>query len=292
MTRQGGLGRGLGALLPEGRSGDEYRIIDVDRVRPNPQQPRNSFDEATMTELAQSIEQVGLLQPILVRHIGEGSFQIVAGERRFRAAKRVGLSEIPVIVRQTDDTNLLTEALVENIHRSDLNPLEEAAAYRQLLDDFSMTHDELAVRVGKSRSAVTNSLRLLALSPAVQQKLTTGSLSAGHARTLLALEDHEQQQRVAQRVVGAGLSVRATEDLVRSLSDGASRLKDLADAAKKRAVSPYSEVQKRLTDALATNVRITGTDRRGRVVINYSGREDLERLLDIFGRGSGQNILP
>lgn len=292
MSRQGGLGRGLSALIPAAdQAGDVLRTVPVDRIEPNPRQPRDAFDEAALQELALSLSQVGMLQPILVRRLEADRFQIIAGERRYRAAKMADMAEIPVIVRQTEDAQLLTEALVENIHRADLNPLEEAAAYRQLLDDLGMTHEQLASRIGKSRSAISNSLRLMALPALLQHKLAVGSLSPGHARALLPLEDAEQQQRIAQRVIGEGLSVRATEDLVRSLQEGGDQLQELADTAKQRAASPYQELQSRLTDALATKVDITGSDRRGRVVINYSGREDLERVLSILGRGSGEDFL-
>jgi ParB family chromosome partitioning protein len=279
-------------LIPAAdEAGDALRMVAVDRIEPNPRQPRAAFDEGALQELARSLGQIGMLQPILVRGLDEGRYQIVAGERRHRAAQMAEMAEIPVIVRQTDDAQLLTEALVENIHRADLNALEEAAAYRQLLDDLGMTHDQLASGIGKSRSAISNALRLLTLPAILQHKLAVGSLSPGHARALLPLGDAEQQQRVAQRVIGEGLSVRATEDLVRSLTEGGDRLQELADAAVQRASSPYEELQARLTDALSTKVSITGSDRRGRVVINYSGREDLERVLTILGRGSGDDFL-
>lgn len=296
MARQSGLGRGLSALIPDREDDDvgprdRYRTVPLSAIEANPRQPRQTFDDAALHELALSIEQVGVLQPVLVRERDDGQYEIIAGERRFRAAELAGLGELPVIVRQTSDAAVLTEALVENIHRTDLNPLEEAAAFRQLLDDLGMTHDQLAVRLGKSRSAISNSLRLLALPPLLQQKVAVGSLSAGHARALLSLEDAEQQQRVAQRVVGEGLSVRATEELVRSLLDADDALDDLAREAKRRAASPYEHLERRLTDALATNVRITGSDRRGRVVINYAGREDLERVLGVLAQGTGEDLL-
>lgn len=292
MNRQVGLGRGLSALIPAAQqAGDTLRTIPLSMLRPNPRQPRQGFDEQALEELAKSIAEVGLLQPVLVRHVRDDLYELIAGERRLRAAQRAGLAEIPAIVRQTDDEHLLTEALVENIHRTDLNPLEEAAAYRQLLDDFGMTHEELAERIGRSRSAISNALRLLSLPPVLQHKLAVGSLTTGHARALLALDDADRQQRVAQRVIGEGLSVRATEELVRSLLEERDQLQDLERAARQRRSSPYAHLQERLTDALATKVRITGSDRRGRVVINYSGREDLERLLHILGRGSGEDLL-
>ena len=294
MTRQTGLGRGLNALIPapeDDAHRDGFARVPITSLEPNPRQPRESFDEAGLQELASSLRHVGMLQPILVRRRQDGRYEIIAGERRHRAAALAGMDRVPVVIRQTGDAQLLTEALVENIHRTDLNPLEEAAAYRQLLDDLGMTHEELAVRIGKSRSAISNSLRLLALPADVQQKLATGALTSGHARALLGLRDGEQQSRIAARIVAERLSVRETEDLVRQLTSDEDRLRALADAAKKRASSPYEELQARLADALSTQVRITGTDRRGRVVINYSGREDLERLLIILGRGAGENLL-
>ena len=218
MSRSHGLGRGLSALLPAAAPGQSGLIrIGLGAVRPNPRQPRRSFDPETLAELAQSLRQVGMLQPILVRPVEQGRYEIVAGERRFRAAQLAGMDEVPAIVRHTADDALLTEALIENIHRADLDPLEEASAYQQLLEDFGFTHEELAVRLGRSRPAISNSLRLLALPQSVQDLLTTGTLTAGHARALLALQDAGQQQRAAQRVVGEGLSVRATEELVRRL---------------------------------------------------------------------------
>ena len=292
MSRPVGLGRGLGALIPAGEESDgRYREIPLGQITPNPRQPREAFDEAGLHELAQSLREVGLLQPILVRPIDDGRYEIIAGERRYRAAGLAEFATIPALVRETDDAALLTEALVENLHRTDLNPLEEAAAYRQLLDDLGMTHEELATRIGKSRSAISNSLRLMALPPILQHKVAVGSLSAGHARALLALDDPERQQRVAQRVIGEGLSVRATEELVRQLLEGGDQMDALADAARRRAASPYADLQSRLTDALSTKVRITGNDRRGRLVINYSGREDLERVLAILGSGVGEDFL-
>lgn len=289
MSRPGGLGRGLGALIPSAGPGQSgLATISLSALDPNPHQPREAFDEVALDELAASIREVGLLQPIVVRPAAAGRYQIVAGERRYRAAARAGLEEIPAVVRRTRDEALLTEALVENLHRSDLNPIEEALAYRQLLDDFGMTHDALAAKLAKSRSAISNSLRLLGLPPRLQEQVASGLLSAGHARALLGLPRPEQQERVAQRIAAEGLSVRATEELVRQLvaagDDGH------GPAARTPAETPYAHVQQRLTDALATRVRITGTPRRGRVVIDYAGPEDLERLLAVLGRGTGEDL--
>jgi ParB family chromosome partitioning protein len=295
MARPGGLGRGLGALIPNaGPNSDGLLTLDLNAVVPNPRQPRGIFEQAALEELAESLRQVGMLQPILVRPRHDGRYEIVAGERRFRAARLAGMHRIPAVVRRTADDQLLTEALVENIHRADLSPLEEAAAYDQLLSDFGMTHEALAARLGKSRSAITNTLRLLALPPEVQGRLADGTLSAGHARALLPLEDRDQREQLAQRVVADGLSVRATEELVRMAmlssqeQDGARR--ELA-GVQRRNPAPFGGLERRLEDVLATKVQIKGTARRGRLVIDYAGREDLERLLDILGRGAGADLL-
>lgn len=295
MTRPGGLGRGLGALLPPATPGHSgLRELPLTSIVANPRQPRNRFEDAALEELSRSIRQVGVLQPVLVRPTGrDEEYELIAGERRFRAAALAGLDEIPAVIRETPDDELLTKALIENIHRTDLNPLEEAAAYQQLLDDFGMTHDALAQRLGRSRSAISNALRLLALPPGLQQLVADGALSAGHARALLALDRAEEQERVGQRIVAEGLSVRATEELVRrrlSRND-ASAMSDLAAAAKRRKASPYEGLQSRIGDVLGTRVQIKGTARRGRIVIDYSGAADLERLLQILGRGTGEQLL-
>jgi ParB family transcriptional regulator, chromosome partitioning protein len=295
--RPGGLGRGLSALIPSagpGRSG--LLTLRLSAVVPNPRQPRGTFDAEALSELAVSIKHFGLLQPVVVRPLDDDRFQLIAGERRFRAARLAGLDEIPAIVRHTRDEQLLTEALVENIHRADLNPLEEAAAYQQLLEDFDMTHEALADQLGRSRSAISNTLRLLSLPPGLQQQVAVGALSAGHARTLLALDDPAQQLRLGKRVIAEGLSVRATETLVRQLLErgdpgGRDAMDRLAAAAKARKGSPYRGLEERLGDALATRVRIKGTPKRGQVVIDYAGQEDLERLLDVLGRGTGEDLL-
>ena len=295
-TRPGGLGRGLGALLPAAGPGESGLVtLQLTAIVPNSRQPRANFDTAGLEELALSMKEVGLLQPILVRPLQAGRYEIVAGERRYRAAHLAGLKEIPAIVRRTEDGALLTEALVENIHRADLNPLEEAAAYQQLLDDFGFTHEALAGRLGKSRSNITNTLRLLSLPPLLQQRVQSGALSAGHARALLAVEDVDQQERAAQRIVAEGLSVRATEELVRRLVDQVdpeTQARDLATAATSKRRSPFADLQAQLSDALATKVQIRGTSRRGRVIVDYSGADDLDRLLGIIGRGTGVPLNP
>lgn len=297
MSKQGGLGRGLGALIPPAAPGQSGLVtVPLSELRPNPRQPRDRFDEALLEELAHSLRQVGMLQPIVARPDGVGGYEIVAGERRFRAARLAGMTEVPVVVRHTEDAQLLTEALVENVHRADLDAIEEAMAYRQLLDDFGLTHDALAAKLGKSRSAISNSLRLLALPAAVQALVTGGALSAGHARAILGLSDPDEQERLAQQVVAEGLSVRVTEELVRTIGERQARsadaaMGDLADAARRRSTNRFAHVEDRLVDALATKVQIKGSLRRGRVVIEFAGAEDLERLLDILGRGSGRDLL-
>ncbi len=296
MSRPSGLGRGLSALLPSALPGQSgLRMLRLDAIVGNRRQPRKDFDENALVELARSIAQVGLLQPILVRPLDDGRYEIVAGERRYRAAGIAGLEELPAIVRHTADEDLLTEALVENLHRSDLNPIEEAAACQQLLDDFGLTHEGLAEKLGRSRPAISNSLRLLGLAPAVQRHVAAGSLSAGHARALLAIERPEQQERTAQRVLAEDLSVRETEALVRRVGVDPERstaaLQELADQARRRASGPFAHLQPRLSDALATRVRVRGNRSRGSIVIDFSGTEDLERLLGLLGRATGDDLL-
>lgn len=290
MSRQAGLGRGLGALMPAatpGRSG--LMELPLRAIVANPRQPRRHFAPEPLAELAASLRQVGMLQPILVRPRADGRYEIVAGERRFRAAQEVGLDPVPAVVRATEDAQVLTEALVENLHRADLSPLEEASAYDQLLSDFGLTHDGLASRLGKSRSAVSNTLRLLALPQAVQDLVTNGALSAGHAKALLALPEAEQQVRLSERVVLDGLSVRQTERAVRALLDSSQGRRPGGPSRGERA-RLFGGLERRLTDALATSVTITGSTARGRVVIDYSGRADLERLLAILGRGVDEDF--
>lgn len=311
MSRPGGLGKGLSALIPAAAPGQSGLVhLRLEQIVPNPRQPRTEFDQTTLEELAASIRAVGLLQPIVVRPVrpsdngalaktgqhplaGADKYEIVAGERRYRAARLAGLDEIAAVVRHTGDDGMLTEALMENLHRANLNPLEEALAFQHLLDDFGITHEALAARLGKSRSAISNALRLLGLPGPVQERLVAGVLSAGHARALLSLPETEQQERIAQRIVADGLSVRDTEELVRrSLNAAApeSALAGLAREAKARKQTPYAHMQQRLGDALGTKVEIRGSARRGRVVIDYAGKDDLERLLDILSRGTGEDL--
>lgn len=297
MKRPGGLGRGLAALLPSAAPDAAVLLnLPLTGIVPNPRQPRATMGQADLQELAESIRQVGVLQPIIVRPGPGDTYEIVAGERRFRAAGVAGLTSIPAIVRHTEDSALLTQALVENVHRADLNPLEEASAYDQLLTDFGLTHEELAHRLGKSRAAVSNALRLLGLPPPLQRMVIDGTLSAGHARALLPLPTADLQAVLADRVLVEGLSVRAIEDLVRK--DAAGRTgarndepKPLAGMDPARSEFDVAGLERRLEGALATRVRIRGTGRRGRVIIDYAGSEDLERLLEIVGRGAGVDLM-
>jgi ParB family chromosome partitioning protein len=292
MTQiRGGLGRGLSALLPpEARAqggGPELREVEVTEIRPNARQPRVAFDEDALRELAASIRSVGLLQPVVVRRAAEG-YELIAGERRWRASQLAGLARIPAIVRETGDDAMLRDALIENLQREDLNPLEEAAAFRQLVDDFGATHEEIAERVGKSRAAVTNSLRLLGLAPEVQQRMTAGVLSAAHGRAIAALADHGAQSRAATRVVAEALSVRQTEEMVRAMAgSGEASLRERAVARRGvRADRPAGilEAEMLLSDILGTRVVVEPGRRRGRVVIDYADFEDLDRIVRIIER--------
>jgi ParB family transcriptional regulator, chromosome partitioning protein len=260
--------------------------VPLDLVDPNPRQPRGAFDEEALEELAASIEAVGVLQPIIVRPSGD-RYQIVMGERRVRAAQHAGLSRIPAVVRVTEDHHLLRDALLENVHREDLNPLEEAAAYEQLLSDFSVTHEELAKQIGRSRSAISNALRLLRLPPSVQRRIAAGTLSAGHARAVASLLDPEQQERLADRIVAEGLTVRMAEELVQR-----SRLQDAlqdAQAAQRPRQRPtvqapgVADLAERLSDRLETRVRVQVGKRKGKVLIEFATLDDLRRICNAIG---------
>ncbi len=281
-TRRSGLGRGLEALIPKGEEDHTgFAVISIDRVSANPHQPRSMFDEEALASLAASIVEVGVLQPIIVREAEEGFYTLVAGERRWRAARKVGLKEIPAIIRESDDRSLLTEALVENLQREDLSALEEATAYQELLEDFGLTHEEVGNRVGKSRSAITNSLRLLQLPAAIQGKLERGELSAGHARALLGLEDKKFAEHIAERAVEEGWSVRQVEDAVRS------RNQAVAEPHTGRRIAPARpaaivELEQRLRDQLSTRVKIKYANDRGKLVIDFSSLDDLERIYRQF----------
>lgn len=299
MTRRSGLGKGLSSLIPpaqptvdggEGSSADHPVLAEISTadVVPNPHQPRVHFDEETLGELASSIAQLGVLQPILVRVV-DGNYQLIAGERRWRAAQRAGLTTVPAVIRTSDDVRAVQQALVENLHRQDLTPLEEAAAFQQLIEDFGLTHDDVARQVGKSRSAITNTLRLLGLPPAVQHLLADGKLSAGHARALLGTPDRALQERLARAAVGEGWSVRTVEDAVRAgglsapappsppppapLIDGAG----LTEATRLRPPG-LLELEQLLADVLDTRVGVQMTAKRGKVTIEFADLEDLERI--------------
>lgn len=289
-TRKGGLGRGLDALIPTSVMPTEIKTqsgvvtanrdeIDVDNISANPKQPRTVFDEDQLTELALSIKEVGLLQPPVVRSIGNGKYQLIMGERRFRAAKLAGLKSIPVIVRQTSDDQLLREALIENIHRSQLNPLEEGAAYQQLLNDFSYTHDELAVKLSKSRPAITNTMRLLNLPPSVQRKVAAGVISAGHARALLSLTDEKEIENLANRIVAEGLTVRAVEEIV---ATGAAKVKGGSVRSGKIIAPKLKEISDQLSDHLDTRVNVELGKQKGKILIEFATIEDLERISKVI----------
>jgi ParB family chromosome partitioning protein len=275
-ARKSGLGRGLDALLPAEAGAAGFAVIAIDAISANPQQPRSRFDEEPLEGLAESIRQVGVLQPIVVREgDGSGTYQLVAGERRWRAARLAGLDEIPAIIRQGDDESGLTEALVENLQREDLTPLEEAAAYRQLMEDFGMTHETIADRVGKSRSAVTNTLRLLQLAPSIQGLLESGDLSPGHCRPLLSLDDVRYAEHIARRAVDEGWPVRRVEEAVRA------RVERPAPQKKSRRQRPAEIIalEERLADRLGSGVHIDyGRRGGGRLTIRFGSLDELERI--------------
>ncbi len=287
--RTGGLGRGLSALLPAGGAapaqaagshpGPSLREIPLDEIAPNPRQPRERFDDAALQDLAASIRAVGVLQPVVVRRLGAG-YQLVMGERRVRAARLAGLRMIPAVVRDTAEESMLRDALIENIQRQDLNPIEESQALRQLIDQFSITHEDLAERVGRSRASVTNALRLLTLAQPVQDRITSGALSAAHGRAIAALSDAAAQERVAVRVSAESLSVRATEDLVRRLSaSGQTRVTARSERSRAERPAGILEVEHRLAAMLDTRVRIeAGRRGRGRIVVEFADETDLDRI--------------
>jgi len=328
-TKQRGLGRGLGSLIPtappppddaegavestekagssagrpsetgagagSGQSPAGARIEDpalkpvagayfvelpVSQVHPNAVQPRQVFDEDEMAELVHSIKEVGLLQPVVVRPSGPDTYELVMGERRWRATQQAGLEKIPAIVRETDDTDMLRDALLENLHRSQLNPLEEASAYQQLLDDFSCTHEELAARIGRSRPQISNTIRLLRLSPAVQRRVAAGVLSAGHARSLLAVADPDEQDRLAQRVVSEGISVRGLEEIV---ALGEPEKKTTRRGPSVRTPPPgLAEISDRLSDRFDTRVKVDLGRTKGKITVEFATAEDLQRIVEIM----------
>lgn len=280
-VRKGGLGRNLDSLIPTSIKavGTETVVADRDEVLlslidPNPKQPRTVFNEDQLAELTASIKEVGVLQPPVVRKKGD-RYELIMGERRTRAAKLAGLTTIPVIIRQTPDNELLREALLENIHRSELNALEEAAAYNQLLNDFGYTHDQLAAKLGRSRPLISNTLRLLNLPPSVQRRVAAGTLSAGHARALLAITEPQEIERIAQRIINEGLSVRAVEEII-SMTPRSSGKKS---TSRKGASPEIQELGDRIGDALDTRVKIEMTKKSGRILIDFGSLEDLHRII-------------
>jgi ParB family chromosome partitioning protein len=287
VARRGGLGKGLGALIPAGPGAEGsggLREIETAAIRPNRYQPREHFDEELLNELTESIREVGVLQPVLVRPVGD-QYELIAGERRWRAARRLGLARIPALVRDSDDAGALEQALVENVHRADLNPLEEAAAYQQLIEDFSLTHEAVATRVGRSRTTVTNTLRLLQLPPVVQRYLRDGALSMGHARALLGTPDRALQERLAAAAVKEGWSVRAVEEAVRGPQDPGPTTGSRVDATRAtRALRPpgLAELEGLLGDHLDTRVAIGMSAKRGKLTIEFSDLEDLERIYKVI----------
>ena len=289
-TRKGGLGRGLDALIPQSVIPTEIKTssgvitanrdeIELNNISANPKQPRTNFDEDQLTELALSIKEVGLLQPPVVRSLGNGKYQLIMGERRFRAAKLAGLKTIPVIIRQTSDDQLLREAIVENIHRSQLNPLEEAAAYQQLLNDFNYTHDELAVKLSKSRPVITNTMRLLNLPVSVQRRVAAAVISAGHARALLSLTDEKEIENLANRIVAEGLTVRAVEEIVAS---GGAKVKTGSVRSGKILAPKLKQISDDLADHLDTRVSVELGKKKGKIVIEFATIDDLERISKVI----------
>ena len=287
MARRSGLGKGLGALIPtESDTTDSaFQDIDIVHIVPNPYQPRDRFDEEALTALAESISEVGVIQPIIVREASEG-YEIIAGERRWRAAQRAGLRSIPTLVRSADDKGSLEAAVVENVHRQDLNALEEAAAYRQLMDDFGLTQEEVASRVGRSRSAIANTVRLLNLAPSVQRLVVEGQLSAGHGRALLALEEDEARQALAEEIVRDNLTVRETE---RRVAEGrpvgakaAAAPAGDNGAGSEEVQAGILELEELLSTRLETRVSVKLNKSRGRITIQFSGLPDLERIYHLI----------
>ncbi|HEY7796970.1 MAG TPA: ParB/RepB/Spo0J family partition protein [Microbacteriaceae bacterium] len=294
VEKRGGLGKGIGALIPSGEKdavdvfftseqkttllpvpGAAFASIPVGDIEPNPQQPRDVFEPEAFQELVHSVKEFGVLQPIVVRPVGN-SFQLIMGERRWRASKEAGLAEIPAIIRETTDENMLRDALLENLHRSDLNPLEEAAAYKQLLEDFGITQEQLAERLGRSRPQITNTLRLMKLPVVVQEKLVSGVLSSGHARALLSIENEAQVIELANKVIKQGLSVRALEELI-SVTKGR---KPKATITPGSTGGALTELEDRLAERLNTSVSIKLGKKRGQLIIDFANFADLKRLID------------
>jgi ParB family transcriptional regulator, chromosome partitioning protein len=302
-----GLGKGLGALIPtvplaaatdptgavseEAQPGDlgaYFDEIPVGAITPNPRQPREVFDSDALEELAASIQAVGLLQPVVVRKVMPGHYELVMGERRWRACELAGLPHVPAIVRQTPNDDMLRNALIENLHREQLNPLEEAAAYQQLLDDFSATHEELARKVGRSRPHISNTIRLLSLPAGVQKRVAAGVLSAGHARALLAVEDLQAQEQLAHRIVAEGLSVRAVEEIV-ALGAQAIKAPRQHEPRPKPVTPALKDLADRLSDAFETRVKVELGQRKGKIVVEFASLDDLERIVKTMTPGWPQS---
>ncbi|HEY5395573.1 MAG TPA: ParB/RepB/Spo0J family partition protein [Trebonia sp.] len=317
-----GLGRGLGALIPEAQRAEQgavgsvgttqgavglinserpggfaggqpsadadnglrqidgayFEEVPINAITPNPRQPRLTFDEDALEELAASIAEVGLLQPVVVRKLGPGRYELVMGERRMRASQRAGLEYIPAIVRETSDNDMLRDALIENLHRAQLDPLEEAAAYKQLLDDFGATHEQLAQRIGRSRPHISNTLRLLNLPPAVQKRVAAGVISAGHARALLGLDSPLAQERLAQRIVSEGLSVRTVEEIV-TLNEDQSEKAARRPATAKPVAPALRHLSDRLSDLFETRVKVEMGRNKGKITVEFATIDDLERIV-------------
>jgi ParB family transcriptional regulator, chromosome partitioning protein len=313
MAKRTGLGRGIGALIPMSDTSSEARPVDVffpgapveeteelievpgarlaeidpHAIVPNPRQPRTHFDADDLAELVHSVREFGVLQPVVVRDVGDGTYELIMGERRTRAAREAGLTSIPAVIRDTADEHLLRDALLENLHRSELNPLEEASAYQQLLSDFGITQEELANRIGRSRPQISNTIRLLKLPVPVQQRVAAGVLTAGHARAILSLEDPQAMQRLADKIVNEDLSVRAAEAAAKAPDAG--RLRPLKPQAGARRAH-LDEVAGRLGDRLNTRVRIALGSKKGQISIDFATIQDLNRILDEIGE-SGYSAL-
>ncbi len=272
-------------------AGAYFEEIAVGSITPNPRQPRRTFDEEALEELSASITEVGLLQPVVVRKIGDGNYELVMGERRWRASQRAGLEYIPAIVRETPDTDMLRDALLENLHRQQLDPLEEAAAYQQLLDDFGATHEQLAQKVGRSRPHISNTLRLLNLPPAVQKRVAAGVISAGHARALLSLDDPQAQERLAQRIVAEGLSVRSVEEIV-AIGDDNPVKQSRRQISAKPVAPALRHLSDRLSDIFETRVKVEMGRNKGKITVEFATIDDLERIVKAMSPEAATRPLP
>jgi ParB family transcriptional regulator, chromosome partitioning protein len=307
VTVRRGLGRGLGALIPPAVEkanvdagvdvqpatvdGAYFAEVPVDAITPNPKQPRQTFDEEAMGELVHSVREIGLLQPIVVRRLEGDRYELVMGERRWRATQQAGLAVIPAIVRETTDDAMLRDALLENLHRAQLNPLEEAAAYGQLLDEFGCTHDELAQRIGRSRPQITNTMRLLKLPATVQRRVAAGVLSAGHARALLALDDPNEQERLAHRIVAEGLSVRTVEEIVTLGIGGGPQRKAKPPRGPKPVAPKLADLEGRLADRFETRVKVDLGKSKGKITVEFASLDDLERIVGLMDPKAGRDSL-